>query len=134
MGGDEKEIRRRLRRPLPTRYKRFISSRVESSRCVGDRCCVRRAIPHLRIPSRGGSPMKTACWMMFAALVGLGLTVPVGAAEPANPDPFTFSGPYTYQNLTLFLVHGKDSLPGKKILTLPEALQQKKIIVHETKN
>lgn len=78
--------------------------------------------------------MKTACWMLFAALIGLGLVAPVGAADSARPDAFTFSGPYTYQNLTLFLVHGKDSLPGKKIITLPEALEQKKIIVHETKN
>jgi hypothetical protein len=44
------------------------------------------------------------------------------------------SGPYTHGNLTIFLVHGKDTIPGKQFLTLQEALEQKKVIVHETKN
>jgi hypothetical protein len=77
--------------------------------------------------------MKTTCWMMLAGVLALGLIAPAHSAEPAKPDAFTFSGPYTFQNLTLFLVHGKDSLANKKILTLPEALEQKKIVVHETK-
>lgn len=45
---------------------------------------------------------------------------------------FTYSGPYTHENLTVFLIHGKDSVLGKNFITLEEALAQKKVIVHET--
>lgn len=44
------------------------------------------------------------------------------------------SGPYTYRNLTIFLVHGKDKIASHNILTLEEALKQKKVIVYETKD
>jgi hypothetical protein len=50
---------------------------------------------------------------------------------PAN---HRLSGPYTHKNLTIFLVHGKDLLPGKNFLTLQEALAQKKVRVYETKD
>jgi hypothetical protein len=54
-------------------------------------------------------------------------------AEATRTGPYTLSGPYTHDNLTLYLIHGKDQLSGKTFLTLQEALEQKKIIVHETK-
>src|SRR5436190_16325558 len=45
------------------------------------------------------------------------------------------SGPYVYHNLTVYLLHGPDAaLKGKKILSLQQALEQKKVVVHETKN
>lgn len=44
------------------------------------------------------------------------------------------SGPFTYSNLSIFLIHGKDSITNRQFLTLNEALEQKKIIVHETSN
>jgi hypothetical protein len=78
--------------------------------------------------------------MAVAALLALTLATvttaadPAPAQAPAKADDYTFSGPYTYQNLTIFLVHGKDTLPTKKMLTLAEALEQKKLVVHETKN
>lgn len=50
--------------------------------------------------------------------------------EPA--EEHRLSGPYTYKNLTIYLVHGKDRMEGKKYLTLQEALKQKKVVVHET--
>lgn len=73
---------------------------------------------------------------------GLALVV---AAEPAKkaeapdkkdkPAPtYRFSGPYTHDNLTVFLIHGDDQIKSKDILTLEEALKQKKAVVHETKN
>lgn len=46
---------------------------------------------------------------------------------------YRISGPYTHKNLTVFLLHGKDLLPGKNFLTLQEALAQKKVRVYETK-
>jgi hypothetical protein len=42
------------------------------------------------------------------------------------------SGPYAYRNLTVFLIHGKDQLPGRSFLTLQEALERGKAVVHET--
>lgn len=50
------------------------------------------------------------------------------------PTNYRISGPYTHKNLTVFLVHGKDLLPGKNFLTLQEALAQKKVRVYETKD
>jgi hypothetical protein len=41
------------------------------------------------------------------------------------------SGPFTHENLTIFLVHGKDQISDKNFLTLEEALKEKKGIVHE---
>jgi hypothetical protein len=56
-----------------------------------------------------------------------------GSESPAAPAPgWTFSGPFIHQNLAIYLIHGKDAHPGKKFLTLQEALEQKQIIVHET--
>ena len=56
----------------------------------------------------------------------------------ANKDfvssDYRLSGPYTHKNLTIFLVHGKDRIPGKNFLTLQEALAQKKVRVYETKD
>jgi hypothetical protein len=67
----------------------------------------------------------------------LGLTAviaPLAVAGPpeASPPGWTVSGPFTHQNLAIYLIHGKAVLPGAKFLTLQEALEQKKIIVHET--
>lgn len=72
--------------------------------------------------------------LALALAAVLAWTGAVTAAEPAQADEFTFSGPFTHQNLTIFLVHGKDNRAGRKLLTLAEALEQKKIVVHETKN
>jgi len=71
---------------------------------------------------------------MTLALMALAAWSGPAPAADAPKEEFTFSGPYTHQNLTVFLVHGKDNRAGRKLLTLPEALEQKKIVVHETKN
>src|SRR5437773_10082034 len=54
-----------------------------------------------------------------------------GASQ--TPTGYKLSGPYSYKNLTIFLIHGKGQLEGKNFLTLQEALEQKKVIVYETK-
>jgi hypothetical protein len=46
---------------------------------------------------------------------------------------YTLSGPYTKANLSFYLVHGKDTLAGKPVVTLAEALNKKLLVVHETK-
>jgi len=45
---------------------------------------------------------------------------------------YRLSGPYTHNNLTIFLIHGQDKIKGLDVLTLPEALEQHQVIVHET--
>src|SRR5262250_1278727 len=73
------------------------------------------------------------CWLPVSALA-------VAGGDPGDAKPkvdlaadYTISGPYTHDNLTIFLLHGRDTLSGKPLLTLQEALEQKKVVVHETK-
>ena len=82
----------------------------------------------------------------FSLLIGLPLGFFINAraqnssGSEGNAKPqeqvssnYRFSGPYTHENLTVFLVHGKD-LTNKTFLTLQEALEQKKVRVYETKD
>lgn len=72
---------------------------------------------------------------MFRRTLAAALFVaaPLLACEPPKPAEPKLSGPYTHNNLAIFLLHGKDTIPaGTKLLTLQEALEQKKLIVHET--
>jgi hypothetical protein len=76
--------------------------------------------------------------LLLTAAAGLAFgSAPPGAtadkAAPKAAPAYKLSGPFTHDNLTIFLIHGDDQLKGKKLLTLDEALQQKKVIVHETK-
>jgi len=48
-------------------------------------------------------------------------------------ENYIVSQPYTCDNLTIFLIHGEETLPEALMLTLQEALEQKKLIVHETR-
>lgn len=59
-----------------------------------------------------------------------GPTSPV--ASVALEDGQTLSGPYTSGNLAVYLVHGPDRTGGQRYLTLAEAMEQNKLIVHET--
>src|SRR5262249_58634887 len=71
---------------------------------------------------------------VLAGLVGVGRAAapPPAAPKPAGPAVARVSGPYTHANLTVFLLHGPDVVAGQKFLTLQEALEQKKAVVHET--
>ena len=60
--------------------------------------------------------------------------LPAPNGERQKTEDYKISGPYTHENLTIFLVHGKDTLTGKKFLTLQEAMAKKVVIVHETKD
>jgi hypothetical protein len=70
------------------------------------------------------------CTILSAAgaLTGLALTA-AGPAAPGNP-PIT--GPYTHENLSIFLIHSARNATGQKLLTLQEAMDQKKTVVYET--
>ena len=82
--------------------------------------------------------------LAISLLIALAVTLLVtrsANSQKAQPQPkpatansnYRLSGPYTHKNLTIFLVHGKELMPGKNFLTLQEALAQKKVIVYETK-
>jgi hypothetical protein len=84
--------------------------------------------------------------LVTAALPALGLIL--GWSGPASLWPalaedqesetkasaYRVSGPYTSANLSVFLIHGPNRIQGKNFLTLAEALEQKKAIVHETQS
>jgi hypothetical protein len=55
-----------------------------------------------------------------------------GNQGEASADDSKISGPYKYKNIEIFLMHGKDRVKAGKILTLQEALKQKKVKIHET--
>ena len=65
----------------------------------------------------------------FAVALVVAATISVFSAES---NDYRVSGPYTSDNLSLYLIHGKDKFAGQQILTLQEALDQKKVTVHET--
>ncbi len=69
------------------------------------------------------------CW---ATLPGERPPVPEAAAAPAPVSSYRVSGPFTHENLTVFLLHGPDTLPPRPILTLDEALAKNAFVVHET--
>lgn len=72
----------------------------------------------------------------FCLLIAAGIFIKAVAQQQdasAAQTRYRLSGPYTHNNLTVFLVHGKD-LTSKTFLTLQEALAQKKVRVYETKD
>jgi len=64
----------------------------------------------------------TLCMAALAAV-----TISTRAAE------LRLSGPYAHDNLSIYLVHGQDRVQ-KNYLTLAEAIEQRKVVVHETSN
>jgi hypothetical protein len=79
--------------------------------------------------------------LAFAFGLACSLSTQAQRKEPSGADKspgqfvaanYTVSGPYSHKNLTIFLLHGADQQQEKAPLTLQEALEQKKVIVHET--
>jgi len=62
---------------------------------------------------------------------GEGAKAPAGGGG-ARAGQYTISEPIAYENLTIFMIHGKDRIKGTKFLTLKEALEKKVAILHET--
>src|SRR6266545_601187 len=104
--------------------------------------------------SEGDKTMKKQAFVLTLGVVLLSVTVAIGLlisaqahksssgggaggqaqGERTQAGDYRLSGPYTHKNLTIFLVHGKNTIRGKSFLTLQEALVQKKIVVYETKS
>jgi hypothetical protein len=77
--------------------------------------------------------MVTAMGLVLVAAT-LGVAKEPKQDQSARAADYTISGPYAHKNLTIFLIHGKDTMRGKQFLTLQEALDQGKVVVHETQN
>ncbi len=68
---------------------------------------------------------------------GAGVAFGAGGQEHGGriqAGDYRLSGPYTHNNLAIFLVHGKNVIKSQTFLTLQEALAQKKVVVYETKS
>jgi hypothetical protein len=70
---------------------------------------------------------KVSCLLTLALLIFGAL-----ASASAQSSAYRISAPYSYKNLTVFLIYGKDELKNKNILTLQEALDRKIFAVYET--
>lgn len=57
-----------------------------------------------------------------------------GKSTQVVAGEYRLSGPFTHENLSIFLVHGKNTIEGKTFITLQEAMVQRKVIVYETKS
>ncbi len=80
-----------------------------------------------------GSILRTSVLALGLAAASCTAVAEPGAARPRTvAGGFRISGPYAHKNLELFLIHGEDRLKGSGFLTLQEALEQKKVRVHET--
>ena len=66
------------------------------------------------------------------ALAAIAAGLPL-AAQTQHPGEYKISGPFTHDNLSVFLIHGP-SRSAKNMLTLEEAIDQHKVIVYETRN
>ncbi len=55
------------------------------------------------------------------------------SAQTQRAGEYRISGPFTHDNLSIFLIHGS-AKPAKNLLTLEEALAQHKVVVYETRN
>jgi hypothetical protein len=73
--------------------------------------------------------MKLPCGLLAAGAVA---ALACGPPAPAPPAVTQVSGPFAHANLAVFLLHGPDAAPGLQVLTLQEAIEQKKVVVHET--
>jgi hypothetical protein len=96
--------------------------------------------------------MKTTKWArenLFTLVIGAAVAIGLGLAiqaqvrqgstnradrEQPRASEYQISGPYTHKNLTVYLIHGSNKISGRNFLTLQEALDQKKVIVFETKS
>ncbi|MEO5857401.1 MAG: DUF6569 family protein [Pyrinomonadaceae bacterium] len=63
--------------------------------------------------------------------VGVCLLAAVGAF---GQTAYRISEPFTYKNLTIFLIHGADASSNKDLITLEEALKMKIFKVYETED
>lgn len=86
----------------------------------------------MRKQTSTAASFSIAFLMLFGTLHGDDSAKP--GAAPAKVGDYTLTGPYTHENLTIFLIRGKDRLKDKNYLTLQEGMDRKIVVVHETGN
>src|SRR5688572_29088650 len=64
--------------------------------------------------------------------LSLAIVILIAASSTLAQNGYRISAPYTFKNLTIFLIHGKDSTAKKNIVTLQEALKMGIFKVYET--
>ena len=75
-----------------------------------------------------------ACAPLGVGALQVAGAAPAGrGAGPGGAGP-RISGPYVYENLDVYLVHGGDRMGGRKLVPLAQALSEGKVIVRETGN
>ena len=70
--------------------------------------------------------------LLSSSVLAFTLATGFAAQAPRDTD-YRITGPYTHENLSIFLIHGS-SRPLKNLLTLEEAVAQRKVIVYETRS
>jgi hypothetical protein len=85
----------------------------------------------MSLEARNLTGMRSAVGLATAWALLLG-TSWANAAPAPKATPLRISGPYVYENLDVYLVHGRDQLAGRKLVPLARALAQKQVIVRET--
>lgn len=68
----------------------------------------------------------------FSAVAGLCLVLVIAGSALAQTSGYKISAPYTYKNLSIFLIHGKDESNKGNVITLQEAMERKLFVVYET--
>jgi hypothetical protein len=69
--------------------------------------------------------------LLLPALAATSLALLSFGATGARAEDYRVSGPFTHENLSIYLIHGK-SAEGRVPLTLDEALAKRAVRVHET--
>ena len=67
--------------------------------------------------------MVVALFLVIAGMI---------ASVAAQTGSYTISGPHSYKNLSIFLLHGRDESNKGNMLTLQEAMERKLFVVYET--
>lgn len=82
--------------------------------------------------NRNKSGKRSVFVFALVLAAGIAVTHAQQASERVAAGEFWISGPYAHNNLSIFLVHGKERWSGRVPLTLKEALDQGRVVVHET--
>lgn len=93
-------------------------------------------MPHLLPSTNRGCAVKSSLFatgllgLAFAALWYFG-----GGAQPlplAAADSPRVAAPVAHENLAVYFVHGRDTVPNARLMSLQEALERGAAVVHET--
>jgi hypothetical protein len=84
-------------------------------------------------PGKEQSAKKRSLFMKLKCIYGLmAVLFSFAAIAEAQTQAYRISAPYSYRNLTIFLIHGKNETAKTNILTLQEAMQRQVLRVYET--